>query len=42
MKSNEVKTGWSKEKSGRLFYGKLWLKADCYDPDDDDDNCDNM
>jgi hypothetical protein len=35
-----VKNGWSVsiEKSGRIFYGRLWLDDD----DDDDDDNDNL
>jgi hypothetical protein len=37
-KSKEVKTGWSNsvDKSGRIFYGRTWLKKGCFANDDDD------
>jgi hypothetical protein len=33
-KSKEVKTGWSIGKSGRIFYGRLWLKKGSFADDD--------
>jgi hypothetical protein len=36
-KSKEGKTGWSNsiDKSGRIFYGRLWLRKGCFANDDD-------
>jgi hypothetical protein len=35
VKSKEVKTGWSIDKSDRIFYRRLWLEKGCFANDDD-------
>jgi hypothetical protein len=39
-KSKEVKPGWSnsRDKSGKIFEGRLWLKIGCFASDDDGDD----
>jgi hypothetical protein len=36
MRSKEV-DGLIQDKSGRIFYGRQWLKTGCFANDDDDD-----